>query len=51
MGMSGEEASIQSLLKAEEPFLAYSEDRSKIVCILNNHELPVKLHALESFVR
>lgn len=49
--MSGEEASIESLLKAEEPFLVYSEDRSKVVCTLNNHELPLRLHALESFVR
>lgn len=52
MGMSGEDASqIQSLLKEEEPFLVYSEDGSKIVCTLNNHELPVRRDVLESFVR
>lgn len=50
MGSSGEETRIRSLLEREDPFLVYSDDGSKVVCTLNNHELPLRIDALESFV-
>jgi hypothetical protein len=50
-GMAEElDSQVSQLVDSEAPFLAFSEDRKKIVCTLNNHELPVRLEALKAFI-
>jgi len=39
-----------SLVEREAPFLAFTADEKKIVCTLNNHELPARVDAVEAFV-
>jgi hypothetical protein len=41
---------LHSLVESEAPFLAFTEDKKKIVCTLNNHELPVRLDVVQTFV-
>ena len=40
-----------SLVEREAPFLAFTADEKKIVCTLNNHELPARIDAVEAFVK
>jgi len=46
-----DEARIRELVEAESPYLKFANGDTKIVCVLNDHEIPVRLEALEAFVR
>ena len=40
-----------SLVEREAPFLAFTADKKKVVCTLNNHELPARMEAVEAFAK
>jgi len=42
---------IEALILAESSYLKLSEDKSKVICVLNNHELPLKKEPIEAFVK
>ena len=50
-GKTANDARIRELVEAESPYLTFTNDDQNIVCVLNNHEIPVRLEALEAFVR
>lgn len=50
--MGGDESDkIRQIIHEHAPHLKESDDGKKIVCILNNHEIPYRLDAINAFVR
>lgn len=50
--MGGDESDkIRQVILEHAPFLKESDDGKKIVCLLNNHEIPYRLDAINAFVR
>lgn len=41
----------RALVEAEAPYLEFSSERNKILCILNNHEIPPKKEPLQAFIK
>ncbi|KAI8100870.1 hypothetical protein M9434_005255 [Picochlorum sp. BPE23] len=49
--MGGDESDkIRQVILEHAPFLKESDDGKKIVCLLNNHEIPYRLDAINAFV-
>ena len=42
---------LAALVDGGSPFLAFTADKKKLVCTLNNHELPSRVEAVEAFVK
>ena len=40
-----------ALVDREAPFLAFTADNKRVICTLNNHELPARTDAVEAFVK
>ena len=50
MAANEDDIALQALVEKHSPYLEYKDDKSKIRCTLNGHELPAKIAAVKAFV-